>query len=73
MCPHAFVRLLTCDEQEKRIVVCLLVFLFILFPFYGEYGVGQCVSALSVCYWNVKSLTSVSQKQTNQTTPLIAF
>lgn len=66
LCLHAFVRLLTCDEQERR-VVCLLVFPLVSFLFYGEYRVGQCVSALSVCYWNVQSLTSMSQtKPTKQ-------
>lgn len=47
--------------------VCLLVFLLVWFLSYGEYGVGQCVSALSVCYWNVQPLTSMSQtKPTKQ-------
>lgn len=67
LCLHAFVSLLPCDEQERR-VVCLFTGISVGFVSVdGEYGVGQCVSALSVCYWNVQSLTSMSQtKPTKQ-------
>ncbi len=53
--------------NKKGVLFVYWFFPLVSFLFYGEYGVGQCVSALSVCYWNVQSLTSMSQtKPTKQ-------